>query len=90
MQPNIWLQKDPIDGVECRRYIFPYGENGQTAYVYGKLYERDFGPWLCMLDMARQNNYNKIESDDILVDIAREMGIKNPWQKRICSIDYWM
>ncbi len=81
-QPNIWLQKDSVDGVDRRQYMFTYGDNGLSATVYGKLYERDFGPWLCMLDWARQNEYKPVESEDILVDIAREMGYtKNPWQK---------
>ncbi len=81
MQPNIWLQKDPVDGVERRCYRFTYGNNGMLAIVYGKLYEKDFGMWLHMLDMARRNDYKKIESPQLLTDIAKEMGYKNPYKE---------
>jgi hypothetical protein len=83
IRPNPWLisrKTDPIDGVE--KSIYRYGEYCKVI-VNGRLYEKDFGTWLCMLDIAKRNNYRPYKSDNLCVDIAKEMGAKNPYQRTV-------
>lgn len=78
VRPSIWVlsrTKDSIDKLEKR--IFTYGDS--RVVVHGRLFEEDRGVFLCLLELAKQNDYKKF--DFKISDIAKVKGKLNPYQE---------
>lgn len=58
--------------------VYQYGDC--RVEVQGHLYEEDRGTLICLLKIAKQYDANK-RFDFTLVDIAKEKGVKNPYQE---------
>ncbi len=67
--------KETVDGV--LHQTFTYGNT--KVIIRSRLFEEDRGVLLCLLEMSKKHNNKPF--DFIPLDIAKEKGAKNPYQK---------
>jgi len=77
IRPSCFTISKFKNAVTDEEIIYRYGTS--RVIVQGKLYEQDRGTLICLLELAKKNDFKPF--DITPVSIAKEKGIKNPYRE---------